>query len=390
MKILISGAGIAGLTLAFWLRRQGHELSIIEKSPTLRDEGYMMDFFASGYDVASRMGILDELAEIHYPISQLTFLDASGREKFSISYPRFRELFDNHHFNFMRGDLERVLCSLLLPGLKIRFNTTIKWLQYEQDQVAVEMISGETEKVDLVVGADGVHSRVRELAFGPEAKFKRWLGYYTAAFIIDQRPEQFGLGDAFYTLSVAGKQVGVYPIRGNKIAAFFLYQADQQIDSFSSTAARTELKRVFGKVDWIVPGLLRESENADIYFDEVSQIEMPGWSHHHVVLVGDACQCVSLAAGQGASLAMTGAYILAEELRKNPTEVLRAVQDYQIRLKPAIESKQKAGRRTLKWFAPPTEFRITIRDLALQFGASLIGRNFLKRFLDTRSILREV
>jgi 2-polyprenyl-6-methoxyphenol hydroxylase-like FAD-dependent oxidoreductase len=119
----------------------------------------------------------------------------------------------------------------------------------------------------------------------------------------------------------------------------------------------------------------------------VAQIEMPGWSHHHVVLVGDACQCVSLAAGQGASLAMAGAYILAEEMARHENDLPRALLRYEARVKPAITNKQRAGRRTIKWFAPDSNFRIAIRDFAMRLAGYRWGQYFFKRFLDTESIL---
>jgi 2-polyprenyl-6-methoxyphenol hydroxylase-like FAD-dependent oxidoreductase len=246
MKILICGSGIAGLTLAFWLQRQNHELTIVEKSPALRTEGYMIDFFGSGYDAAERMQILGDLSAIHYPISGLVFLEPDGREKFSVSYPVFRKIFDDRHFNFMRGELEQVLRAKLPAEVAIKFETSVRWLQHEDNQVKVELTNGEIEKFDLVVGADGIHSKVRELTFGKEREFKRFLGCYTAAFIIDRPPDSFDLGNAFYTMTVPRKQLGVYPIRGDRVATYFIYNADRVIEDFSSASARAELARVFG------------------------------------------------------------------------------------------------------------------------------------------------
>lgn len=386
MRILVSGAGIAGLTAAFWLNRSGHDLTIVEKSPALRDGGYMIDFVASGYDVSEKMGILDKLAEIHYPISRVSFLDGVGREKFSISYPAFRQLFDNRHFNFMRGELERVLHSEIADTVPIKFGTTIQSLTFEQKQVCAELSDGTSAYYDLVVGADGVHSRVRQLVFGEERGFERLLGYHTAAFILDQSPQSFALDNAFYTMTVPGRQFGVYPIRGDRVATFFIHKADWPIRDLSSNAAREELRRTYGDLKWIVPEILKGSESAEIYFDEVSQIEMPGWSHSSVVLVGDACQCVSLAAGQGASLAMAGGYLLAREIAKSPENIALALSQYEQEMKPAVWKKQRAGRRVVKWFFPDNRLRLAVRDSVMRLAASSFGRYFLKRFLATKSI----
>jgi 2-polyprenyl-6-methoxyphenol hydroxylase-like FAD-dependent oxidoreductase len=129
MRILISGAGIAGLTLSFWLKRSGHDLIVVEKSPSLRDEGYMIDFFGSGYDVSEKMHVLSDLEKIHYPIARLAFVDASGHDKFSIAYPSFRKLFDGRHFNFMRGDLERLLYTKIQDHLNLQFGMTVESVQ---------------------------------------------------------------------------------------------------------------------------------------------------------------------------------------------------------------------------------------------------------------------
>ena len=129
MDIVISGAGISGLTLSHLLQRDGHKTTIVEKSPSLREDGYMMDFFGTGYDVAEKLGLLNDLERIHYPIPRLAFIDPRGREQVAVNYNDIRKLFNGRHFNFMRGDLERLLYSRVSDDVDIRFGTTIKSLQ---------------------------------------------------------------------------------------------------------------------------------------------------------------------------------------------------------------------------------------------------------------------
>ena len=388
MKILISGAGIAGLTLSFWLKLSGHDVTIIEKSPSLRDEGYMIDFFGSGYDVSEKMQLLKDLEKIHYPIARLAFLDANGREKFSIAYQSFRKLFKGRHFNFMRGDLERLLYSKLQDHLNLQFGMIVESVQTEANKVHVKFSDGTTGVFDLVVGADGVHSQIRKLVFGEEKHFSRFMGYYTAAFILDHPPKSLAAYDAFYTLTAPERLVGVYPIRGDRLATFFVFKVQHPVNDYSFETAEKELHNAYDEIGWIVPELLTQCESSSMYFDEVAQIDMPTWSRSRVVLVGDACQCVSLIAGQGASMAMGGAYILAQELAKAGRDVSVALSRYEQRVKPAIEKKQEAGRRLARWFVPGNQIQLTIRDLVIRMTDWPIANRLLKRSFASESVIR--
>lgn len=389
MKVLIVGAGIAGLTLALCLRRNGHEARIVEQAPELRDAGYMIDFFGSGYDAAERMGLLDDLAGIHYQIPRLAFVAADGRERFSIAYPRLRRrLFDDRHFNFMRGELERLLHDNLPRDVPIRFGTTVEAVRQDGERVSAQVSDGSLETVDLVAGADGVHSKVRRLVFGGPERFERFLGYHTAAAIIDDPPAG-APGDAFSILTEPGRQVGIYPIRGGRMASFFVHAADRRLDDRSTAAARQILRAEYGDLNWLVPELLRRCDRApEIYLDEVSQTELPYWSRGGVVLLGDACQCVSLLAGQGASMAMAGAYVLAEELTAARDDVATALARYELRLRPSIETKQQAGRRIARWFVPDSRMRRLIRDAVLRVSAWPLASGLLKRQIAGASIFR--
>jgi 2-polyprenyl-6-methoxyphenol hydroxylase-like FAD-dependent oxidoreductase len=383
MHVLISGGGIAGLTLGLCLHRAGVDCSIVEQAPAARSEGYMVDFFGSGYDAAESLGLLPDFERIHYPISKLAFLNGRGREKFAVPYPKLRRLFENRHFNFMRGDLERVLLSKLGGEIDIRYGTTIQSFEQHGDGVTATLSDGSTAQADLLVGADGIHSRVRELTFGPEERFIRFLGCNTAAFILCEPSFNLQSRDAFETMTIPGRQVAIYPIRGNQLATFFVYLApkppslgDKPID---------ELRRVYGGMDWMVPSLL-ESAREDIYLDSVSQIQMPEWSRGRVVLTGDASWCVSLMAGQGASLALAGSYILAEELAASQRDVVGALERYEQRLRPAIAEKQVAGQKMAKWFVPGDRVRLAVRDTVMRFVGLGYASRLLKRLFAADSI----
>jgi 2-polyprenyl-6-methoxyphenol hydroxylase-like FAD-dependent oxidoreductase len=254
--------------------------------------------------------------------------------------------------------------------------------------VQVKFSDGTTDIFDLVVGSDGVHSQIRKLTFGEEMNFSRFLGYYTAAFILDHPLKSLAARDAFYTLTSPDRLVGVYPIRGGRLAAFFVYKAQHPVKDYTFETAQEELYKAYDGIGWIVPDLLAQCNSSSMYFDEVTQIEMPTWSRSRVVLVGDSCQCVSLIAGQGASMAMAGAYILAQELAKAGRDVSVALTGYERRIKPAIEKKQEAGRRLARWFVPGNQLQLSIRDLVMRLTDWPIAGWMLKRSLATESIIR--
>lgn len=366
MKILINGAGIAGLTLAYCLWRDGHDVVVTEKSPHLRDEGYMIDFFGPGYDAAEKLGLLPELEAIHYPIKRLTFLGSKGVEKLSLPYSAFRKrIFENRHFNFMRGDLERVLYKKISSPSTVRFGTTVQSFQQHFGRIEAVLSDQSRCEVDLLVGADGVHSVIRRLAFGQASEYMRFLGYHALAFLVSDR--KLTGPDTFYTMTVPGRQISVYPVPGNRTATLFVHRRDQPGSDFSTQAGLFELKQTYRGMGWILPQLLQQcTDGASMYFDAVSQVVLPTWSKGRVVLIGDACHCVSLVAGQGASLALAGAYVLYDELTRAEGKVAAALSRYERKLRPVVDSKQRAGCRLAKWFVPDSTFQIELRDLLLR------------------------
>jgi 2-polyprenyl-6-methoxyphenol hydroxylase-like FAD-dependent oxidoreductase len=390
LRVLISGGGIAGLSLALCLRRRGHDALIIERAPQLRDQGYMIDFFGSGYDAAERLDLLPDLAAIHDPVARLAFVGPEGQKRFSVHYPALRRrLFRDRHFNFMRGDLERVLFEKVHESQAIRFGTQVDSFEDIGTRVRVRLTDGSTEEADLLVAADGVHSRVRELAFGPEREFVRPLGYNTAAFVVEDAALREQVGDRLATLTEPGRQAALYPIRSGRVAVFFVHKALNESGDHSRASALAELKTVYRGMRWAVPRLLEHAGTADIHVDAVSQVVVSRWHRRRTVLLGDAGYCVSLLAGQGASLAMAGAYILAEELATSRDDIISALARYESRLRPGVERKQAAGRGLARWFVPESRVRILARDLALRMSAWPIFSNLVGRAFAAESILRK-
>jgi 2-polyprenyl-6-methoxyphenol hydroxylase-like FAD-dependent oxidoreductase len=360
MRIVICGAGIAGLTLAWCLERQGHEPLLVEQRPQLRDEGYMLDFFGAGFDAAERLGLLADLEAIHAPVGRLVFMDDRGRARVRVPYRVLRSrLFGGRHFNVMHGALQRTLYEKLRARHGICFGTTVQSVTQRAQAVDVTLSSGTVVTADLLVGADGLHSRVRQLVFGQDRAFLRPLGYTAAAYVIAP-PPGLQTQDTVLTITAPNRQLTLYPIDDERTATFFAY-ADDQPGVGRADPCR-ELSRVYHGLGWtVLEALTRCPPARDIYFDPVVQVDMPDWHRGRVVLIGDAGHCVSPLAGQGASLAMAGAYVLARALVRE-TNTADALTQYEQRMRPVVMAQQRAGRRLAHWFVPRSQWQLTVRD----------------------------
>ncbi|PSL41069.1 2-polyprenyl-6-methoxyphenol hydroxylase-like FAD-dependent oxidoreductase [Planomicrobium soli] len=377
MNILIIGGGIAGLTLAAQLVQSDHSVQVAEKAFGLRTEGYMIDFFGAGYDAAEKMGLLGELEKIHYPISGLNIKRSNGTIRYSLSYSKLRKLADGRHFNFMRGDLEYVLSQRIKNRVSIMYNTTIQSVWQDEQNVYALLSDGTEWRGDLLVGADGIRSKVRELAFGDAHRFIRLLGLYTAAFTFQRTDLYRGIENSFDLLAEPGRQISVYPLTDNRMAVFFLFRSNETNSRVMRRQALSELTDRFGDMGWLVPDILRNSETAsDFYFDAVAQVEVPHWTNGRIALVGDACYAVSLLAGQGASLAMAGSYTLAQCLRER--DVPSALTVYETSLKPQITEVQRSARNFANFFFPDTTFQLFLRDVGLRASMVPVLQTYFK------------
>jgi 2-polyprenyl-6-methoxyphenol hydroxylase-like FAD-dependent oxidoreductase len=360
MRAIICGAGIAGLTLAWWLRRDGWDITLVERAPGPREEGYMMDFFGSGYDVAERMGLLPELARVQASLAELSYLDGSGRRTASVRYAALAHVLRGRVFSLMRGDLDRVLRAAFDTPPDIRYGTSVTAVQTTGVRAVVELTDGTRHHVDLLVGADGIHSRVRELVFGPESQFLRFLGYHTASYLFDDPELRALVGDELAVIAAPGRQIGVYVTSDGSLATSLIHATRSPA---LPVDAHSAVRRTYtGLGEWADRTLTHCPTGSGLYYDQVAQIEMNAWHKGPVTLVGDACQAVSLMAGQGASTAMGGAWVLARELGARHGDLATALAHYERRMLPFIRRKQASGRRTARWLVPDSRWRIRLRD----------------------------
>ena len=370
LRIAICGAGIAGPTLAYWLQRGGHQPTLIEKAPHLRTGGYLIDFWGIGYEVAQRMGLEPTLQDIGYQVEQVRLVDRRGRTAASFSVDGFRRMAQGRYVSLTRGDLAAAIYGSIGPQVETIFDTTVTAIADDGDSVQVTFTQGEPREFDLLIGADGLHSTVRDLVFGPQRQFERDLGYVVAACEVSGYRPREELVYVSYT--TPGKQVARFALRGDRTLFLFIFAAEHLPGPVPHTLAERKLalRRVFGDAGWESARILDAVEGVpEIYFDRVSQIRMPQWSQGRVMLLGDAASCVSLLAGEGTGLAMTEAYVLASELHRAQGDYQAAFRQHEQQLRPFIAGKQAAAGRFAASFVPRTRSAIWRRNQMMKLLA---------------------
>ncbi|HTQ22754.1 FAD-dependent monooxygenase [Mycobacterium sp.] len=360
MRVVICGAGIAGLTLANRCSVLGAEVVMLERSRGPRPQGYMIDFFGPGHDTADAMGLLPAIKDVAYRIEEANLVDDRGRRRATARPSQFT---DGPLLDVMRPDLEQVLRENLPPAVDLRFGVSPVAISDHREAVRVTVDDGTQLEADLVVGADGLHSAVRRMTFGEESNFLRYLGFHTAAFSFVDPELHAALQGRFCLTDTVDRQMGLYALRDGRVAVFAVHRAP---DPAPPDDARAAVREVYNGLKWVVPQVLRACPSADeMYYDQVAQTVMPNWSRGRVTLLGDACYAVSLIAGQGASLGMAGAYVLADQLASAPT-VDEALAGYERLWRPVAEEKQEVGRSAAHWFLPASTWQLLMRHVMLR------------------------
>jgi 2-polyprenyl-6-methoxyphenol hydroxylase-like FAD-dependent oxidoreductase len=366
MRVLISGAGIAGPTLAYWLARYGCEPTLVEKAPKLRTGGYIIDFWGAGFDIADRMGLLAEISRKAYKVREVKVVDSSGKKVAGFSTEAISEVMQGRFLTLPRSELSATIFCKIRDQVETIFGDGVYGIDQDHDCARVTFESGAARDFDLVVGADGLHSRIRDLVFGPEERVEKYLGYMVAAFETDGYRPRDELAYLMYT--EVGQQVTRFSMRNDRTMFLFTFMDERGEVPANDLAAQKELLRSrFGKSGWECPEILdRLDETQELYFDRISQVRMdaqPGsWTRGRVTLIGDAASCVSLLAGQGTALAMVAAYILAGELHRANGDYATAFAKYQELFAPFVRQKQDAALRLRVLFGPKSKTAMFIRN----------------------------
>ncbi|MFP5228338.1 MAG: FAD-binding domain [Acidobacteriota bacterium] len=368
MRILISGAGVAGPTLAWWLLRHGFTPTLVESAPRLRTGGYVIDFWGAGFEIANRMGMLPSIRPYGYIVEEMRVVDDRGRTAASLPTRGFFKMTRGQFLSIPRGDLAACIYAALDGKVETLFGDRIVRLDQSGSGVDVGFASRPARHFDLVIGCDGLHSGVRQLVYGDEAQFEKYLGFKVAAFAAHGYTPRDELVYMMHT--AVGRQIARFSMRDNRTMFLFTFRDEDRSLPATLPEQKALLRARFGGMGWETPHILDAlDQTSDLYLDRVSQIHMgpapDSWSRDRVTLLGDAAFAVSLLAGQGTALSMIAAYILAGELRRAGGDHTRAFGAYQARFGPFVLGEQKAALRFANFFAPRSPLALFLRNKAI-------------------------
>ncbi|MGW4125822.1 FAD-dependent monooxygenase [Nocardia sp. NPDC004711] len=343
-RVLVAGASIAGPALAHWLRRRGAEVTVVERAPELRPGGQAVDARGVAKEVIHRMGLDAAVRAARTETAGAYTMDADGNvlETFHADDDGGDGFIAE--IEILRGDLSRVLYDDTRAGVEYLFGDRIAELTQDADGVDVSFASGDRRRFDLVVGADGLHSALRAMVFGPHERFLRHLGHVLAFYSV---PNEFGLDRWLLEYQEPGRSALLRPIQDatRAMAMFYFAAADFDVDYRDVEAQKRLLREQMAGLGWLTPDILAHLDDTpDFYLDQVAQVVMDRWSIGRVGLLGDAAFSSSPMSGQGTGLALVGAYLLAGELAAAGWDPAAGFARYEARMRSFVEANQEIGR----------------------------------------------
>jgi 2-polyprenyl-6-methoxyphenol hydroxylase-like FAD-dependent oxidoreductase len=352
VKVVIAGAGIAGLTLAYWLHEYGCDVTIIEKAHALDRNGFLLGIRGASITVLEKMKLLNKALSLAMDSILHDVLSSTGKRINRSLYLSYKEDVRGK-LPMNRADLHAILYEAVKDKVEIRFGTCIESVEQQPNHVEIRLSNGQYKTADLLVGADGIHSQVRQLAFGEG--FEHSLDASYAAFVSPKiSPIQSAVQFAARRMSV------IYDLNATEFGGIFILKGDD-FANLPPLEQKTELIRLHDSP--IADALATISDDTYIFVDRLTQIIMPQWYDGRVVLVGDAAYGLSPASGFGATAAICGAYVLAEEIHKYG---FAGLQSYEARMRPTIEKKRKSSSGVVKHIVTENRVMMTIRDVLLR------------------------
>ncbi len=377
--MLISGAGVAGLTLSFWLNKFGYDVSIIEMAGVLRRKGSPVDIKGPAVPVAREMNVLASIRSREIRTQRVVFVDSEDRALAEVDPSQLHDE-PGEDVEIQREDLIDILYESVKEEVRLIYNSSIVKVEQTDDQVNVVFTDGSEGSYNLLLGADGLHSNVRKIVFGSEERFTKFYGMYAGVVEID---EKYGEENSCTLFNESGKMAGIYNFKGKANAILVFHSPDPvEYDHRNTDQKKEILYQFFSSGQWKIGRILETFRNAeDFYFDSIAQVRMNSWTHHRTALVGDAAYCASFLTGRGTSLAMIGAYELARALQESAGDHTLAFRKYEMRLRPLVKKYQSDIKGGALFLVPRTKLQILIRNkmtLIMPFLAR-IGRLFQRR-----------
>jgi 2-polyprenyl-6-methoxyphenol hydroxylase-like FAD-dependent oxidoreductase len=380
MHAVICGAGLDGLTLAMRLAQGGWAVSILHNVPSHARSGYLVELAGEGLSAAQQMGVLPALVEAAECISRVRWVDARGKSIADVHVGHKPGDESEEPLHLLRENFERILLQSLPSSIRVYAGVDVREVRTQAECVELTLSSGESLRCDLLVGADGGNSPVRELVFGHEGLWRRPLGHHSAAFVFEDADIHYKLAGHLTVLSAPGRLLTLCPLRDGHVAATFAFRTVSRVRPSNPSKW---LEVVFGDLKWCTPAVLEHASKVEtLHYDRATQIKTSTWYRARVALLGDACYAYSLLPGQGCSAGIAAAFELGTVLVRGAS-FATAFDWYDAQLAQEVAGRRTEAKRIADWLMPDSLTDLIVRNGLLRM-ASVPG---LRRFVRPAGIL---